>query len=178
MRIQSLIASLALGASASAAQDAPAPLPRPADVASIEGIITALYESISGPAGAPRDWPRLRSLLTPDARLMPTGRRADGTGVRRSWTVEEYIAAAGPGLERGGFFEREIGHRTDRFGNIVQRFSSYESRRAATDPQPFARGINSIQLWHDGSRWWIVTILWEQESASVPIPPEYLSTGG
>jgi hypothetical protein len=176
MRVAPLLASLALGASAIAAQDAPAP--RPADVSSIDGIIAALYESISGPAGAPRDWPRLRSLVTPDARLMPTGRRPDGTGVRRSWSVEEYITTVGPQLERGGFFEREIGHRTDRFGNIVQRFSSYESRRAANDPQPFARGINSIQLWHDGSRWWILTILWEAESPGVPIPAEYLSPGG
>jgi hypothetical protein len=176
MRIAHLAAVVCLGAAPVMAQDTPAP--RPADVASMDAIITALYESISGPAGAPRDWARLRSLLTPDARLMPTGRRADGTGARRSWTVDEYIAAAGPGLERNGFFEREIGQRTDRFGNIAHRFSAYDSRRTANDPQPFARGINSIQLWYDGTRWWILTIFWEAESANVPIPAEYLKTGG
>jgi hypothetical protein len=175
MRFVHLASFVALGASPVLAQDAPAP--RPADVASMDAIVTALYESISGPAGAPRDWPRLRSLLVPDARLMPTGRR-EGAGVRRVWSVEEYIAAAGPGLERNGFFEREIGQRTDRFGNIAHRFSAYDSRRAASDSLPFARGINSIQLWYDGARWWILTIFWESESANVPIPAEYLKTGG
>jgi len=167
---------LCLAAPAASAQEAPAP--RPADVATIDGIITALYESISGPAGAPRDWARLRSLVTPDARMMPTGRRPDGTGVRRSWTVEEYITTVGPQLVANGFFEREIGRRTDRYGNIVQLFSAYDSRRTAEDPQPFARGINSIQLWFDGARWWVLSILWESESAANPIPAAYLSTGG
>ena len=150
--------------------------PRPADVATIDGIIEAVYASISGPAGAERDWPRFRTLFTPDARMMPTGRRADGTGVRRVWSIEEYIKAAGPQLMEGGFFEREIARRTDRFGNVVQLFSSYESRRKAEDPEPFMRGINSFQLWNDGSRWWVISILWENESAAVPIPPQYLSS--
>ena len=149
--------------------------PRPADVATIDGIVTAVYEAISGPAGVARDWDRLRTLFVPDARMMPTGRRADGSGVRRSWSLEEYITAAGPGLVSGGFFEREIGRRTDRFGNVVQLFSAYESRRSADDPKPFMRGINSFQLWYDGSRWWVISILWENESATLPIPEQYLT---
>ena len=82
--------------------------PRQGDVATIDGIVAAVYESISGPAGAPRDWARFRTLFTPDARMMPTGRRPDGTGVRRVWSIEEYITAAGPQLTEGGFFEREV----------------------------------------------------------------------
>ena len=150
--------------------------PRPADVATIDGIIEAVYASISGPAGAERDWPRFRTLFVPDARMMPTGRRQDGTGVRRTWSIEEYIAAAGPQLTEGGFFEREIARRTDRFGNVVQLFSTYESRRKLDDPQPFMRGINSFQLWNDGSRWWVISILWENESPAVPIPSQYLTS--
>jgi len=37
------------------------------------------------------------------------------------------------------------------------------------------RGINSIQLFYDGSRWWIVSIYWQQESPEYPIPEKYLS---
>lgn len=155
-------------------QDAPAP--RSSDVATLDGIIDALYASISGPAGVERDWPRFRTLFVPDARMMPTGRRQDGTGVRRAWTLDEYIATAGPQLKAGGFFEREIARRTDRFGNVVHLFSTYESRRKAEDPQPFMRGINSIQLWNDGARWWIITVFWENESPTVPIPAQYLDS--
>lgn len=176
MRIPVLLSSLLLVAFPMAAQDA-APAPRPEDVASIDGILAALYGAISGPAGAERDWPRMRSLFVPDARLMPTGRRADGTGVRLAWSVEEYITRAGGQLKEGGFFEREIGRHTDRFGNVVQVFSAYESRRKAEEPEPFMRGINSIQLWFDGARWWIVSILWENETPAVPIPAQYLRSG-
>jgi hypothetical protein len=88
-------------------------------------------------------------------------------------TPDEYITRNDAGLKRG-FFEKEIARKTDRFGNIVQIFSTYESRRAAEDAQPFARGINSIQLRNDGKRWWIVTVFWEGESTVHPIPAEYL----
>jgi hypothetical protein len=61
---------------------------------------------------------------------------------------------------------------TRRFGNIAQVFSSYESRHSVNDP-PFARGINSFQLVYDGTRWWIVSILWDEETPTNPIPPEF-----
>jgi hypothetical protein len=94
----------------------------------------------------------------------------------RTWDVEQYIATAGPNLERDGFFEREIARRTERFGNIVHAFSTYDSRRTASDPAPFARGINSIQLWNDGRRWWVVSVFWEAERPDSPIPAAYLTT--
>ena len=150
-----------------------APVPRPADVASLDAIIAALYDVISGPAGQRRDWDRMRTLFVPGARLIPTGRRAD-SATMRMLTVEEYISGVGPRLEEGGFFEREIGRRTEQYGGIAHVFSSYDSRRTAADPTPFARGINSIQAWHDGKRWWIVTIYWESERPDNPIPPRYL----
>lgn len=150
------------------------PAARPADVASIDAILAALYDVISGPAGQARDWNRMRSLFAEGARLIPTGQRPDGTRTMLVWTVEEYIERAGPGLERNGFFEREIGRVTEEFGQIAQVFSSYDSRRTLEDPEPFSRGINSIQLRHDGTRWYVVTILWDSERPENPIPGRYL----
>ena len=154
------------------------PTADPADVASIDAIIRAVYDVISGPAGQRRNWDRMRSLFVPGARLIPTGRRPDGTRRITVWTVDEYITTVGPGLERGGFFERELARRTERFGNIAHAFSTYDSRRAASDPQPFARGINSFQLWNDGARWWIVSIFWEGERPDNPIPTRYMQSDG
>jgi hypothetical protein len=77
----------------------------------------------------------------------------------------------------GGFFEKDLARRTERFGNIAHVFSTYESRHSASDPKPFARGINSFQLLNDGKRWWIVTIYWEEESPNNPIPTKYLRNG-
>ena len=168
-----VLIALAAVSSASAAQTA-APAPQPQDVASMESIIGALYDVISGPAGQPRNWDRMRSLFVPEARLIPAVYRRDSTPTVRTLSVEQYITAVGPQLERSGFFEREIAHREEQSGGVVHRFSTYESRRTAADPAPFARGINSIQLWFDGRRWWIVTIYWEGERPGNPIPERYL----
>ncbi len=144
------------------------------DVESIGAIITAVYNVISGSAGEKRNWDRMRTLFVPDARMMPTGKKPTGEGVRRALSVEDYINTSGPFLEKNGFFETEIGRKTEQYGNIVQVFSSYESRKAKEDEKPFMRGINSFQLWNDGKRWWVLSILWESESKENPIPEKYI----
>jgi hypothetical protein len=147
----------------------------PKDVSSPEAIVAAVYDVISGPAGQKRNWDRMRTLFVPEARMIPTGKRPTGESTRRVLTVEEYIINSGPFLEKDGFFEKEIGNRTEQFGNIVHVFSTYESKRAAADERPFMRGINSIQLWYDGKRWWIITILWQSENKDTPIPEKYIT---
>jgi len=161
-----------------AAQEPAPPPANPSDVASVDAILGALYDVISGPAGQVRNWDRFRSLMVPGARLIPTGQRPDGTRTMAIWTVEEYITRAGPGLERNGFFEREIGRTLEQFGQVAHAFSTYDSKRLPTDAEPFARGINSIQMRHDGTRWWIVTIFWDSERADNPIPGKYLGNRG
>ena len=158
------------------AQAAPAPPPaaKAEDVSSIDAIMKAVYDVISGPAGQKRDWNRMRSLFIPGARLIPTGRGPDGKHGARVWTLEEYISNAGPRLEESGFFEGELGRVEERYGNVVHLMSAYDSRRTAADPQPFARGVNSFQLMYDGSRWWVVTIFWQGETPDNPIPAKFL----
>lgn len=161
-----------------AAQDRPPettiPEAKPADVASADAIVAAVYDVISGPAGQTRDWNRMRSLFVPGARLIPVSHPGDGKSAVRILSVEDYIARASASMDKQGFFEREIAKRLVRFGQIAHVFSTYESRRNAEDRAPFSRGINSFQLMNDGKRWWVVTIFWEAEGADNPIPREYL----
>ena len=84
------------------------------------------------------------------------------------------IVRSAPYFEKNGFFEKEIAQRTEQFGHIAHVRRTYESRYNAEDSEPFMRGINSIQLFYDGSRWWIVTIYWQNESSVDPIPANYL----
>ena len=143
---------------------------------SIEGVLTTLYALISGPAGEPRDWDRFRSLFIPGARLIPTNRAIhDGQGGHPPdvMDVETFIQTSTPILESMGFEERQIAMRVERFGCVAHAWSTYESRHAPGE-EPFARGINSIQLYDDGTRWWVVTVFWDSERAGNPIPPEYL----
>jgi hypothetical protein len=149
----------------------------PADVESIDAIINAAYDGISGPAGKKRDWDRERSLYFPGARLIPTAMKSGGEDVDLTPNVldiEGFIARVEPFFEKEGFYEKEIARRTEQFGNIAQVWSTYESRHDPGDPEPFMRGINSIQLFNDGTRWWIVSIYWQQESPETQIPKEYL----
>ena len=154
------------------------PSANPADVATPDAVIKALYDVISGPAGQKRDWNRFTSLVVPNGRFIPTGKRPDGSAVARVMSADDYAAASGPGLERGGFFEREISRKTEQYGVIMHAFSTYESRRTADDPKPFARGINSIQLLQDGGRWWIVTVYWDSERPGNELPAKYLPPNG
>jgi len=156
----------------------PAAIPpaNPADVATMDSIISAVYDVISGPAKAPRNWDRFRSLFVPGARMIPTGRRPTGEVLSRVLTPEDYIQRSGPLLEQNGFFEREISKRVERYANIAHVFSTYESKHARDEEKPFARGINSFQLMNDGKRWWIVTIFWQGEDDKNPLPAEYLRT--
>jgi hypothetical protein len=154
------------------AQDTPAVPPAdPADVETVDAIMAAVYDVISGGQGVARDWDRFRSLFHPNARLIPTGCGQNGCG-SRWWSVEEYIATAGSQLEARGFFEVEINRVEERYGQMAHIFSTYESR---FDPSqdPFTRGINSFQLWNDGNRWWVFNIYWQGESHAAPIPAEY-----
>lgn len=154
--------------------NAPAtPAARPADVSSMDAIIKAVYDVISGPKGQKRDWDRMRSLFVPGARLIPAHAGRDGVVTARVLSVEDYVRLADPLMLKDGFFERESHRTVDRYGAIAQVFSTYESRHALADAKPFQRGINSFQLLFDGHRWWVVSIYWQGEHAGLPIPAQY-----
>ena len=158
------------------------PAPRdPADVDTIDHIMAAIYDVISGPAGQQRDWDRFRSLFLPDGRLGPMRLAAPATADRPAHktdilflTPEDYAKRNDPYFKTHGFFEHSIANRVEEFGNLVSVWSSYESRHTAADATPFARGINSLNLIHAQGRYWIVSILWDEERPGLTLPDKYL----
>lgn len=160
--------------------ETPKPAPKlipakPEDVASMDAILAALYDVISGPAGKKRDWDRFRSLFAPGARLIPTAKSPDGSLIPRVVEPEGYIERSSPFFDKNGFYEREISRKVEQFGPIAHVFSTYESRHAPEE-KPFSRGINSIQLFNDGKRWWVVTVFWDSERDGQPLPEKYLKS--
>lgn len=146
---------------------------RPGDVDTPEHIVAALYDVISGPAGK-RDWNRFLSLFYPGARLMPSGKDPQGALTVRMLTPQEYATRGQAFFDKEGFFERSIANRAEIWDRIAHVWSTYESRHAKEDAAPFARGVNSIQLFHDGKRWWVISVYWEAEDAAHPLPEPYL----
>jgi len=141
------------------------------DLRTIDALISALYDTISGNAGE-RDWDRFRALFLPGARLLRTDRSLGGA-TSQQLDVEGFIAAAARNLATSAFYEQEVARRTERFGAIAHVFSTYEAR-SALDAAPFARGINSIQLFEDDSGWRVAALAWDEETPDNAIPTEYL----
>src|SRR6476620_1389812 len=110
----------------------------PADVDSIDAIIAAAYDVISGPLGQKRDWNRERSLFYPGARIMPTASvpgRNDVELEPQLLDVEKYIGRVEPHLQQG-FYETEVARLTEQFGRIAHVWSTYESRHNLSDAEP------------------------------------------
>ena len=148
------------------------PAPKADDVKSVDGLLRAIYDVISGPAGD-RDWNRFRSLFLPQARFTQTDKAPDNSGsVVYSWGVDEFVRDAQGVFSKEGFYENAIVNQADTYGGVAQVFSSYESRHKPGE-KPFTRGINSIQLLNDGKRWWVVSILWDSERADNPLPAKF-----
>jgi hypothetical protein len=151
------------------------------DVDSVDHLVAALYNVISGPAGQQRDWDRFRSLFLPDGRLGAIRADAPATAdqpARKSdivfRTPEGYVERDDPYFKAHGFFERSIANRVEEFGNLVHVWSTYESRHAADDAKPFTRGVNSIQIVHAQGRYWLASVLWDDERPGLTLPEKYL----
>lgn len=142
------------------------------NVTSVDGIVKAIYGTITFPEGELPKMDRFRSLFTPNAqfiRLEPEGARI--------MDAESFISSFLERVRTGvlkSFYEGEIFRKTNAYGRIAQVFSTYEKGMNTEDPKSFIRGINSIQLFYDGQRWWISSIVWEDEQSDNPIPDEYL----
>jgi hypothetical protein len=155
---------LAAPATAQSARAAVA-LNEQAEQRAIQSAIDAVYAVISGPVGKPRDWARMRTLFTPEARLTAIGSKGPVGG-----TVEDYIAKSGSFLTSTGFTERELARRVELFGNLAHVWSSYEGLGTKVR----VRGINSFQLVKVDGRWLVQSILWQAENAATPLPTDML----
>lgn len=143
-----------------------------ADTKSVDAIIKALYDVISGDPGAARDWARFKNLFTADAKLIPTVKNQEGKITYRTLSPDEYINMFTSRVKTG-FFERELSQTKEEFGTVVHVFSTYETKEKKDGPVT-NRGINSIQLFYDGSRYYVVNIFWCAESLGFVLPEKYL----
>ena len=137
---------------------------RPEDVATPEAIVNAVYALISGNAGEPRDWDRLRTLYVPNARLIPFEADELGNAVPNVMTLEQFIETRSKFFASDSFYEWETDSRIDYRGSMAHVWSSYEAGRTLHGPL-IRRGVNSIQLWNDGARWWVLTTAWDAVDA-------------
>lgn len=159
----------------------PPPLADPADVESLDAIVTALYDSVSFEQGARPNWQRFRSLFEPTAVMVRIDPQLTAVPIRereqpavRVSSIDDYVARTTAAIDSGAlpaFLERELSRRTEVFADLAQVFSTYER---SADAGELRRGINSMQLVKDGARWWIVSLSWTDEADDGPLPSRYL----
>jgi hypothetical protein len=135
----------------------------------LEELTKALDEAISGPTD--KDRKCLRDLLLPDARLTPIRKTSEGSFVALSLTLDDWISAIGSS-GRTAFYERQVKVRAEMYGHFAHLWSTYEIRSTVDGPAT-GTGINSVQAVNDGTRWRVLTVLWEPDSTAGPIPEKY-----
>lgn len=134
-------------------------------------LVRALYEIVTGPAGAKKDWARMANLFAPGAIVTTTTHR-DGAFLADPQTPAQFAALNERLLGQRHFYEREVAQRIDSFGHIAHAWSTYETRDRLDGPVR-VRGVNAMQLLNDGKRWCILSLTWDAETGAHPIPPAF-----
>jgi hypothetical protein len=143
--------------------------PTPDDPA-INDLLQRLYAVISFEEGEEPDWPGLERIFSRHARitrLTPEGADYLDPG--------SFLAMTRNFLDIGAytsFFEFEIAHRIERFGDIAQVWSLYETRRNKDAREALGRGVNSIQLVREGDDWRVLGLLWDEAHADPKLEVE------
>lgn len=150
-----------------------------ADTQSIDNVVKAYYDVVSGAAGEPRQVERDKYIHHPDAvMLFPFKEPKNGQSFEM-WSIKEFHQSEEQATHNEmGFYENEIGRQVHRFGRSATVISVYESRRSPDGPV-FSRGVNFLQLFLDkdqngNDRWYITSSSFERETESNPIPEGWL----
>ena len=133
-----------------------------------QGIPAAIDAAITGTAD--KDRACMKALLIPEARLMFASLGADGAPAYTLQTLDEWIARV---KARGHVMleEKQLKFHIERYGNIAHVWSTYA---LSSDGKQNARGINSIQAIKEAGGWRVTGIVVQAESATAPLPKEYL----
>ena len=144
--------------------------PRAEDVQTLDGIMKAYYEVVSGPAGSFPDKERDFAIHIPDAQVIIMADDGKGNVIPNRMTIAQFHERFSEARETG-FFEYEISRETSQYGAMTHIWSTYEWK-ATQDGPVGGRGINSIQLYHDGHRWWIAAEIFDTRNK--PVPEQYM----
>lgn len=142
------------------------------DVESVDSIITAVYDVISGPAGQ-RDWDRFSSLFNESATMGAITQTENGELRYLTMTPGQYIERNDEYFRKNGFWEEEIAREVFKFGEMATVQTSFNIK-TTKDGEVTRRGINTVQLVYEQNRWWITNITWNNERDDNKIPNQLL----
>lgn len=136
------------------------------------GLIEALYRMVSFGPGPEPDWEMFRGVFLPEAIVVFSPR---GTRPMRVMSVDGFIQDwkdffRDAALEDKGFTETIAGMKVTEFGGLAHAWVIFEPRIGGTQPARQIRGLDSIELSFDGTRWWVAAITTDFEGPTQRIP--------
>lgn len=136
------------------------------DVKTIDALMKASYEVVSGEKGAKRQWERDNYLHHPKAVYSYLDREQQK---QSTMTLQEFHKETDEMVFGTAFYESEVNREVRVFGNIAHVWSTYETR-LQKDGKVERRGINSIQLIYENNRWYIIswTFCGENDKNMIP----------
>ncbi len=132
------------------------------DQALIDQTITKVFEAICFEPGQPPNMPQLRDYFTEPGLLIDYNQEEP-----LILKVDDFIAHFNQQWQAGNIpslEDREIHQETHIYGRVAHRFSFYEARFNKSDEQPFAQGVNSIQLIKIGDQWRVTSMAWNDDN--------------
>ena len=150
-------------------------------VQTIDSIIKATYDSMSGEPGDQRDWELYRFLYHPNGQMIRYENDfIDGELRPQYMSPDDFVNSIGKWIatvRKTGFYEREIHRITKVYGNTAHVWSTCESFHSKNDMKenkPYVRNVHSVQLAYYRERWWVLSMYWSRETDEFPIPKEFL----
>jgi hypothetical protein len=129
----------------------------------IAALLKSLYEVISFEEGEDPNWTGLEQVFSKNARI--TRITPEGTD---HLDPSAFLEMTRHLLEIGAytsFYEFEVARNVERFGQMAQVWSLYETRRNRRALEALGRGVNSIQLIHERAGWRVLGLLWDETAA-------------
>jgi len=139
------------------------------DVITIDALIKASYEVVSGEKGAKRQWNRDNNLHHPKAIYSYFDREKQK---QVTMTLQEFHKETDEMVFGTAFYESEINREVRIFGTIAHVWSTYETK-LEKEGEVARRGINSIQLIYENNRWYIISLTFCGETNNNIIPKTF-----
>ncbi|QTN38064.1 hypothetical protein HZ996_02555 [Cryomorphaceae bacterium] len=138
-------------------------------VSTIDGTVNEVLNIISGEPDKVRNLEQFRMLFRHDATFRALTHAPDGNRSLRTFNLEEFARIVRNFYDGSSFLEYELKKTVNEYNGIAQVFQGYQ----VESPRGKEKGVNSYQLYFDGTRWWITSILWVSDRNGVELPEEY-----
>jgi hypothetical protein len=137
----------------------------------LQSLIEQFFAAVSFPEGGAPEYERIRDVFVPEGLLIKnSGDAPEISG------LDAFIAPRQQLVDDGrltSFEEVEMAERTEAFGNVAHRLSTYDKRGVQDGVAFAASGIITTQFIATPAGWRMTAMAWDDERPGLVIPADY-----